>query len=166
MLLFRHLQLRYNHEVAELTASEKMLRSVPCVFYFQGLDTKLDGGKWKENTVLLYYKKIPSFCSSKIMSEEHLWIESVRSDVATLQWTIDLKSVGQAYKPKIELLNSITLTSLFMEAQFSPRCIYTLLLLGTSTSRLYSYSYLSKHYPTTPPCNHYQKTLQKDPKYG
>lgn len=45
LLLFHHLQLRYNHEVAELTASEKMLRSVPCVFYSQGLDTKLDGGK-------------------------------------------------------------------------------------------------------------------------
>lgn len=138
LLLFPHLQLRCNHEVAELTASEKMFGSVPCVFYSQGLDTKLDGKKWKENTVLLHYKKNSSFCSLKTVHEERFWIESASPDVATLQWTIDSKSVSQACKPKTEILSSTTLTSLFFEAQFSPRCIHTLLLLGTFTSRLYS----------------------------
>lgn len=85
---------------------------------------------------------------------------------ASLQGTTDPKSVSQPCKPKIEILNPTTLTSLSVEAQFSPRHIYILLLLGTYMSRLYSQSqsHLSNRYPTLQP-------LSKDltataPKYG
>lgn len=125
------------------------------------------GKKWKESIVSLYYKTNPNCCVLKPIHEEQLWNRICKPKCkASLQCTTDPKSVSQARKPKVEILNSTTLTSFSVEDPFSPRHIYILYLPHTHASRLcsQSQSHSSNHHPTL-------QSLSKDftaaaPKYS